>query len=284
VAQAAGRRSLDKLKSFSHRWSKALIRYTCNICGTNNAESNPLQIHRELLFCAHCGSNPRFRGVVNAFQKYVLDDTRLPLTLDPSDKNIRGIGMSDWSGYADHLARICSYQNTYYHTEPFLDVTKAESASNYTDLDFVISSDVLEHVVAPVTAALRNIWGMLKENGVLILTVPYLEGYETIEHFPHLNNFQILETDGKYSLVNNRADGEVEVHNNLVFHGGPGSTLELRIFGEGDLLGMLRYSGFSEVIDMTPTDSAIGYVWAAAVESQLARGRASKSHVLVCRK
>jgi hypothetical protein len=204
--------------------------------------------------------------------------------MDSPNKSIRGIGMSDWPGYADHLSRIVSYQNTYYHTDPFLDVTSAESAAQYSDLDFVISSDVLEHVVAPVTGALRNIWGMLKENGVLILTVPYLEGYETIEHFPHLNDFKVVEEDGKYSLINNRADGEVEVHNHLVFHGGPGSTLELRIFGEGDLLNMLRYSGFSEVIDLEPKEPSFGYVWEAGVESQLARGRASKSHVLVCRK
>ncbi len=192
--------------------------------------------------------------------------------------------MSDWPGYADEFARIFDFQNTYYHMEPFLDVTDATSAARYRDLDFVISSEVLEHVKAPVTKSLQNIFDMLKPGGVLVLTVPYLEGYEPIEHYPHLHEFEIVKTGTSYSVVNKRPDEAIEHLVNPRFHGGPGAVLEMRVFGEGDLFSMLRYVGFSEIHDLPPTDAEIGYFWEGGVESLLWRGRRTKSHVLVCRK
>lgn len=259
------------------------ILFACNICGSDN-EISVSSAHREMLKCVTCGSNARFRGVVKAIQTFVLNDSSVPLKEHGRVSGINGIGMSDWPGYAQELERILDFQNTYYHTEPFLDVTDEVSCQKYRNLDFVISSEVLEHVGSPVTKSLEHIYNMLRPGGILVLTVPYLEGYETIEHYPHLNIFKITDTGGVFSIVNTRPDGAVEFHVNPKFHGGPGSVLEMRVFGEGDLLAMLRHTGFVEILDMPPTDRAIGYIWPLVVESDLSRGRRSKSHVLVCRK
>lgn len=191
--------------------------------------------------------------------------------------------MSDWDGYARILSELLDYTNTYYHQEPLLDVTNSEHSSRYNGLDFVISTDVLEHIDAPVTKALSNIRSMLKTGGILILSVPYLEGYETIEHFPHLHQYKICDVNGKYVLVNVRADGRIETFENLSFHGGPGSILERRVFGEGDLISMLHYAGFGSIEIIEPNIERIGYVWDMTVENPLHKGRRGKSYVMICR-
>lgn len=259
----------------------SMINFKCNICGTDNS-LDPSKLHREALNCTNCGSCARFRGVVKAVQKFAFNDSEHPLQQEPARDEMKALGMSDWSGYANELARICGFINTYYHMDPFLDVTSEESSSIYRDLDFVISSEVLEHVKAPVSSAFANIYAMLKPGGYLFLTVPYLSGYETIEHFPHLDVFKIVKTGEKYSMVNTRPDGHVEHHDNLSFHGGPGSVLEMRVFGEGDLFSMLYHTGF-EVHDLE-FDKSIGYFWHELVETPLWRGRPAKAHVLACRK
>lgn len=264
-----------------HRNKSAAISFRCNLCGQDNSVSSQSK-HRELLNCTQCGSSARARGVVYALQRYILQDTRTPLREAAPRKHLRGVGMSDWTGYGDELERIFDYANTFYHREPRLDVTDVVSARKYQNLNFVISSDVLEHVVAPVSEALRNIRRMLCNDGVLILTAPYVEGYESIEHFPHLHDFKIVSVDGGYVLENRTANGIKESFEHLIFHGGPGSTLEMRMFGEGDLLNMLKFAGFkSEILE--PRNESIGYLWDDCVENLLYGGRRTKGYVLLCR-
>jgi hypothetical protein len=235
-----------------------------------------------MLICTQCGSSARVRGIVYAVQRYVLRDTETPLREAAQQKRFRGVGMSDWVGYASELERIFDYTNTFYHQEPSLDVTNLESVRKYRDLNFVVSSDVLEHIVAPVSEALKNIRGMIRDDGLLILTAPYVEGYESIEHFPHLHDFKIVSTDGGYVLENKTANGVEERFEHLVFHGGPGSTLEMRMFGEGDLLNLLEHAGFKCEI-MEPKIESIGYVWDDCVENLLYGNRRTKGYVLLCR-
>ncbi len=96
--------------------------------------------------------------------------------------------------------------------------------------DFIISSDVFEHVVPPVSRAFENVWKMLKPGGVFVLTVPYGAQRETVEHFPELNEFSIVERDGSFVLRNKTRTGVLQEFNDLVFHGGPRTTLEMRVF------------------------------------------------------
>lgn len=258
------------------------ISFTCNICGTTS-EVPALRKHRELLNCNGCGSTPRYRGIFRALQEQLLGTTVVPVRQAEPRLEKVGIGMSDWDPLIPDLTSVVSYTNTFYHQEPRLDVTSVESCAQYCDLDFVICSDVLEHVLPPVSQCLLNIRGMLKPDGVLILTVPYLEGYESIEHFPHIDRFEIVAVEDRYSLTNIAPDGSIEHFDSLVFHGGAGATLEMRIFGEGDLLSMLAYAGFSNVSIMEPNLPEIGYVWDYHSEHPFWRGRRGKSCILVCR-
>lgn len=168
----------------------------------------------------------------------------------PVLKEIKGLGMTDWAGYAEPLATRFSYLNTYYHREPRLDITNPglEHSGQY---DFLISSEVFEHILPPVERAFENALRLLKPNGFLILTVPCTGlDDETKEHFPDLNAYRIVEIENQFVLVNRRPDGVVETYTDLAFHGGPGSTLEMRLFAEKELTEKLLAVGFREVFVM----------------------------------
>jgi len=48
-------------------------------------------------------------------------------------------------------------------------------------------------------------------------------------------------------LVGKTSSDSFEVHRDLVFHGGPGTTVEMRFFSEADLIGELRDAGFVSI-------------------------------------
>lgn len=217
--------------------------FMCNVCGASSAFPRS-RMGREQWSCTACGSTVRFRSVIHALSVGLFGKD-LTISNFPNDPSIRGIGMSDWNGYAVPLGKRLDYLNTYYHQEPYLDIMADEFAESET-FDFVISSDVLEHVPPPVEKAFRNIFRLLKPGGLLVLTVPYVDG-ATKEHFPGLANYRIEVQNGKQVLVNTRVDGLVEVFSQLVFHGGPGSVVEMRLFGETDLIALLEISGFTDI-------------------------------------
>ena len=59
------------------------------------------------------------------------------------------------------------------------------------------------------------------------------------EHFPDLYDYSIAQLKNDWVLVNRTRDGRLETFDKLVFHGGPGSTLEMRVFSERTLKQML---------------------------------------------
>ena len=77
--------------------------------------------------------------------------------------------------------------------------------------------------------------------------MPYQINTGTIEHFPNLHEYSVTRVGSSYVLVNRTRDGIYEVFDKLNFHGGIGSTLEMRIFGEPDLMRNLAASGFEQV-------------------------------------
>jgi SAM-dependent methyltransferase len=164
----------------------------------------------------------------------------------PRMKSIRGIGMSDSPQLAERLAEKFDYTNTFYHQAPFFDVARApeNEAGRY---DFVFSSEVMEHVAPPVEDAFAALARVLKRDGLLLLTTPYTIDGKTVEHFPQLHEYALASPGGHTVLVNRRRDGSLEVFENLVFHGGDGSTVEVRVFSQESLRTTLLESGFSNV-------------------------------------
>jgi hypothetical protein len=186
-----------------------------------------------------------------------------PLTLPqfPDDRSIVGLGMSDWEGYAHTLERKFAYTNTYYHAEPRLDIAHVPSDALGRNR-FLISSDVFEHIPAfELDAAFRNSRGLLRDDGFLLFTVPFNKDGETREHFPRLHRFSIEESGGRRILRNRTLAGEEETFDNLVFHGGDGMTLEMRMFSEPDLRRRLGAAGFTSIEVHSEHYPEFGILW-----------------------
>ena len=222
------------------------VDFLCNVCGAANRVRRSDVENRETHSCLACRSSLRMRSIVHWLSMELFGES-LPLPRFPVDKSIRGLGMSDWEGYAGALARKFSYTNTFYDREPRLDITRIRDR-DVGRYRFLISSDVLEHVpVGSLDAAFRNARRLLGASGVLILTVPFDKHGDTREHFPRMNDFRIDEEGGRRVLRNRTAAGVEELYDTLVFHGGEGLTLEMRQFSEPDLVRRLREAGFCSV-------------------------------------
>ncbi len=219
-------------------------KFTCNICGAA-CERPATGFGREVESCPVCRSTVRVRGLI-ALLSQELFGVALALPDFPVLKGLRGFGMSDSPELSARLAEKFDYINTFYHQAPRLDITQP-SSNDLGRYDFIFSSEVMEHVPTPVERSFENLCRMLKPDGLLLLTVPYtLEG-RTVEHFPELHRYALAAPGGRTVLVNWRRDGSLEVFENLVFHGGDGSTLEMRVFSEESLREVLRGAGFDAV-------------------------------------
>jgi len=222
----------------------ASIPFLCNLCATPN-EGTLDALSREALTCMHCGSNVRFRAMAYLVTREVLGR---PLLLPdvPLRKDIAGIGLSDAEAYARPLAEKFSYENTFFHTEPRLDIADID-ATRDGRYDFLIASDVFEHVAPPVARAFANARRLLKPDGKLIFTVPFTLENDTIEHYPELFDWSMADQDGNWTLINRTRDGREQIFTDLVFHGGPGSTLEMRLFSRAALEREFHEAGFARV-------------------------------------
>jgi SAM-dependent methyltransferase len=235
------------------------LAFRCNICDGENALPRNA-FGREAGICADCGSTVRWRAIVHVLSVELFGES-LALSDFPSVAELAGLGLSDWPGYALPLARKLGYTNTFLHQAPRLDIT-AVPPELEGRFDFVAASDVFEHVPPPVAAAFANLRALLRPGGVAVVTVPYRRTGRTVEHFPDLHRFELVDgDDGRPELRNTTRTGEQQVFRDLVFHGGPGSTLEMRVFTEPSLLADLRAAGF-EVEVYRSDEPRWGIVWA----------------------
>ena len=228
-----------------HAFRPGTLVFQCNVCSAKCAL--PLgALEREAGHCGGCDSNMRFRSLVHHLSSGLFGESLAIRDFPFAAQRLSGIGMSDAPRLAAPLGRRLKYRNTFYHQEPRLDI-HAPGAEHLGAYDFVISSDVFEHVDPPVEKAFANMRRLLKPGGLLVFTVPFAVQGDTVEHFPGLHQYTIENRGGTYVLVNTTADGRREEHANLVFHGGPGSTLELRLFSESGLRRNLEGAGFGRI-------------------------------------
>lgn len=219
--------------------------FVCNICACENTAQLTEIVSREIVTCRSCGSTLRFRSFVGALQERLTGRIE-PLTKSAPNKKIKGIGMSDANVYANLLSEKFDYVNSFYHQEPHLDITNPD-AKWLNKFDFVTNSDVMEHVAPPVSAAFSALRTLLKPNGYLVVSVPYSLAPNTVEHFPNLHDYEIIGSNALRTLRNVTEDGRVETFTNLVFHGGDGATLEMRLFSEQGLIRALVEAGFTDI-------------------------------------
>jgi SAM-dependent methyltransferase len=223
------------------------MKFDCNICGTQcSKEESELAI--EARSCDGCGSCGRFRWIVHALS-VELFGRPLRLTEFPEMRSVRGLGLSDWSGYAIPLAQRFDYTNTFFHMAPKFDIARITEADEGR-YDFVIATEVIEHVPPPAGQAIANLFRILKPGGFVLLTTPSIPGNVNLEHFPNLKDYRLVELDSGWVLVNRTEDGRIETFEGLTFHGGDGSTVEMRVFGQERLVSDLKDAGF-ETVEVT---------------------------------
>lgn len=217
------------------------IAFACNICGQRGSRRRE-EFGREVPTCTRCRSTSRMRCIVHLLTSELLGtDTPLP-DLAPA-RHLKGLGLSDWHEYAARLADTFEYTNTFFDHEPRLDITAPPD--DWADsFDFIVSSDVFEHVVPPASRAFEGALRLLKPGGLFVFSVPYSLESENIEHFPELHDFRI--TSDKV-LINTTRDGREQRFNDLVFHGGDGATLEMRVFCKSGVERALHDAGFTDV-------------------------------------
>ena len=189
----------------------------------------------------------RLRAVVHHLSMALFAKSLSIEDFPPEARDRVGLGMTDSDKYAIPLAKKFRYRNTFYHREPRLDIQTLED-SQMAAYDFVVSSDVMEHVAPPISNAFINLRRLLKPGGLLVLTVPFIIEGDTLEHFPDLHEYQVEKKNGAYVLTNKTLDGGMQKFSNLIFHGGPGTTLEMRLFSESGLQRELRQAGFEQIV------------------------------------
>ena len=270
---------------------RGLIRFECNICGRRNrVESGRLD--REAPTCTGCRSSVRLRSVIHLLSTELFGES-LSLRDFSESKGVSGIGLSDWRGYAGRLAKVFSYVNTYHRKderglagrlvgvrayakheclrgEVRLDVT---SPKDFAPADFLIASEMFEHVPPPVGAAFSGAFNALKPGGLLVLTAPFDRRLkQTIEHFPELHDYKVVQRKAplawrrksrprRFDLINLTEDGREQRFTDVRLHGGAGVTLEMRVFSLGDIMDHLAAAGFADVAVRDDDCPGRGVVW-----------------------
>jgi SAM-dependent methyltransferase len=221
------------------------VTFACNLCESVVRDCPVARLDRDTASCDGCGSTVRLRSIVHLLSRALFGDS-ISLRSFPTLKNVVGIGLSDNGMYAEELSKKFDYTNTFLDREPRLDILQLPP-SLLASCDFVISADVFEHVTPPPVRAFRSTFHLLKPGGTLILTVPFGDMGETVEHFPQLTDFRIVQFDETFVMVERDVEGRYQVHTDLSFHDGPGQTLEMRIYAKRHLIALLEEAGFVEI-------------------------------------
>ena len=202
------------------------------------------RLEREARTCVRGGSSVRLRGLLRALS-VELFGAAIPVPDFPLVPSLRGLGISDSSIYAERLRTKLDYRNTFYDREPRFDLRNPPPGEAQA-YDFLIASEVFEHVAPPVEAAFENASALLKPNGVLLLTVPYSLEADTVERLAGVREFGLANVGGTV-LVYRSPDGGLCATDRVAFHiGCRGPSPELREFSEAGLRAALARAGFSE--------------------------------------
>lgn len=264
-----GARSRELFHAADMRWRRLAnlaVPFRCNICGADCA-SLPEQFGREIASCWQCGSTVRWRSIISALSLELFGES-LALPDFPHRPDLRGLGLSDSYIYANRLSEKTSYVNTFYDAEPQFDILNptAEHLGRY---DFLISSDVFEHVPPAPVRAFEKARSVLRPGGVLVFSVPYSVEGVTKEHFPELHDYELVHEDGKPLLRNRTKDGRLQEFRELVFHGGPGFTLEMRHFSLAGIRQCVEAAGFKSMAVCAADDPPFGVYWGDVTWSKI---------------
>lgn len=213
--------------------------FECNVCG-EPFRATWLELHREIPSCSNCGSTVRHRQLAKAL-------TSIASSMDNASITI--VGISDHPIIQELLDRYpqVTYVNTYLDEAPTLDLENVqESWIGFADV--LVVSDVLEHVMFPMTRALHGCLGVLKPGGSIVITMPYTLRGPSVEHYPWMKDYEVsADESGLPVVIGIDGDGIRLPILNPNFHGGPGRTLEMRMLELSVVLEAIESAGFQSV-------------------------------------
>jgi hypothetical protein len=196
--------------------------FVCNACGGRSVFQESHYHDCEVSSCSGCGSNVRFRWLIHRLSLELFGRS-IPLTEFPHRKSIKGLGLTDPAMIGNVLARQFSYRNTYLTGEPRFDVRCDDSPLG--PLDFLIASEVFEHVEPPVSKAFQNAGRILKDSGVFLFTAPWVFEGERATAIGQLHDWNMQKGPNGQEIVNRKPDGTVERIGNLSPDGRPGNSM-----------------------------------------------------------
>jgi SAM-dependent methyltransferase len=173
-----------------------------------------------------------------------------PFDTIPADWSRPGIGLSDVPPLVPALQSKVAFTNTYFHQFPRLDL-RSPPPELVGALEFVICSDVLEHVPPPIESALHGMFSCIRPDGFAVVTVP-VAGATTDEYYPGIVDFEVREDDGSHVVEWTDADGAHHIDPEPDMHGGSGQTLAFRSCAAADIAERLRAVGFDPVWEPPP--------------------------------
>ncbi len=153
-----------------------------------------------------------------------------------------GLGVSDDMKLAQRLFQLFMYTNSYFHQFPTVDITSPPSETR-AQFEFIVCSDVLEHVPPPVEFALLGLRSMLRPQGFLVVSVPCQVNPESTEYYPNIVSWDLSDDGLRWTDLAgiDHFDPDPELH------GGSGQTLAFRFWSITDLADRLVRTGFSSV-------------------------------------
>jgi hypothetical protein len=196
--------------------------FVCNACGQHSVFREEHYYDCDVPSCSGCGSNVRFRWLIHRLSLELFGRS-IPLAEFPRRKSIQGLGLTDPAVIADVLTRRFSYRNTHLTTAPQFDIRCDDSPVG--PLDFLIASEVFEHVEPPVSSAFENASRILKDSGVLLFTVPWVFDGDAATAIGDLQDWNLQKGPNGWEIVNRKPNGTVERIGNLSPDGRPGNSI-----------------------------------------------------------
>jgi SAM-dependent methyltransferase len=195
--------------------------------------------------CRQCKSTWRARAVLISLLTSLGYSENRFLRIE-SDFSRVGLGISDDINIVKYLSSHFMYSNSFYDAFPFLDLRSVPSIAQ-EKFEFVICSDVLEHVDKDLEKAIAGVYQLIKQGGFAIITVPIGREDKTFEYYPGLSRFKILESEVHWE----NKSGIQFVDQNPDFHGGRGQNLAFRQFSREQICNLLSKSGFEKIHDLS---------------------------------
>ncbi len=221
------------------------IRFTCNVCGALSGGSAD-GVVRDGQTCEWCRSTVARRSFVHSLSETLFGKS-IPLPDFPVDRNVLGVGLSDWEGYALRLGDKFDYRNTRLHESPRLDICDPPRHL-LGALDFVTSVGVFDRVLPPVERAFQGAAKLLKPGGHLLLHVPYSADGAGVEHYPGLAEYRTLRFGERWLLVKRTEDGAFSVAPDPVLPDGDPEGVELRRLSLDRIVQLLAEAGFDRIV------------------------------------